>query len=153
MPLLTTLNTFLAFVVYRERDNSPLVYSLWIGGTVRVSDSPSGKFTRIENFSYPGGMYACVCCVVCMYACMYACIHVHTGVLLFGAIEIVTPYLCDRARNTLRTTHDTHRQPSAYLPPGCFLLNQSGAHNTFLPHAHTHNCGKLADRIHKHTCA
>ena len=47
-----------AFVTYRNQSSNggaTTVYSLWIGGTVRVADSPDGPFHKIQNFSYPGG--------------------------------------------------------------------------------------------------
>lgn len=42
-----------AAVVYK--DDGKLVYSLWMGGTVRTSSSPDGPFVDIKGFSYPGG--------------------------------------------------------------------------------------------------
>ena len=44
-----------AFVTYRNQSSGAMVYSLWIGGTVRVADSPDGPFNKVEDFSYPGG--------------------------------------------------------------------------------------------------
>ena len=36
-------------------EGGQLVYSLWLGGEVLLSQSPDGPFTAIHNFSYPGG--------------------------------------------------------------------------------------------------
>eukprot|EP00936_MAST-01D_sp_MAST-1D-sp1_P002676 g2676.t1 len=44
-----------AFVTYRNQSSGATVYSLWIGGTVRVADSPDGPFNKVGDFSYPGG--------------------------------------------------------------------------------------------------
>lgn len=41
-----------AFVVFNKDGKS--VYSLWIGGSVRIADSPDGPWTKL-NMSYPGG--------------------------------------------------------------------------------------------------
>lgn len=44
-----------AFVTYRNQSSGATVYSLWIGGTVRVAAHPDGPFTKVERFTYPGG--------------------------------------------------------------------------------------------------
>jgi hypothetical protein len=45
-----------AMVVFPDASKGgSLMYSLWIGGSVLLSDSPYGPFTKIPSFSYPGG--------------------------------------------------------------------------------------------------
>lgn len=43
-----------AFVVFKGADGAE-VYSLWMGGTVRLAPGPDGPFRTVEGFSYPGG--------------------------------------------------------------------------------------------------
>jgi hypothetical protein len=44
-----------AFVTYKDPQSGKLVYSLWIGGAVRLASSPDGPFVKVDKFSYPGG--------------------------------------------------------------------------------------------------
>ena len=38
-----------------KNDSGATVYSLWIGGTVRLAASVDGPWVKIDNFGYPGG--------------------------------------------------------------------------------------------------
>ena len=45
-----------AMVVYSDASRGgSLSFTLWIGGSVLLSDSPYGPFNKVSSFSYPGG--------------------------------------------------------------------------------------------------
>eukprot|EP00040_Diaphanoeca_grandis_P040755 m.262103 g.262103 ORF g.262103 m.262103 type:complete len:363 (-) comp44380_c0_seq1:127-1215(-) len=54
-PLKTNGGENPAAVVFKNETTGKMVYSIWIGGSIQVSDSPDGPFTKLDGSRYPGG--------------------------------------------------------------------------------------------------
>jgi hypothetical protein len=44
-----------AFITFTNASSGATVYSMWMGGSVRLAASLDGPFVKIPNFAYPGG--------------------------------------------------------------------------------------------------
>ena len=120
-----------AFITYQDPKSGKTVYSMWMGGSVRLADNLDGPFVKVSNFTYPGGNPAPVLYKGAFYQTNQGTSEVTTHPPLQRAVRLRRPpsvLMCTPTNAQIFTT-------TSLAPGGLWTSFSKISHDNFPPSA------------------